>query len=284
METLPKATRPVSSKKHQMVQKQKQPAVRNDQENMIREADGVDITYYTDPLCCWSWAFEPQWRKLQFEFGDRICFRYCMGGLIPDWKNFHDPINSISRPIQMGPVWMHAAQLSGMPIQHNIWMKDPPASSYPSCIAVKCAEMQSPSCGDKYLRLVREEAMIKGNNIAKQQVLVQVAEKLKEEFTSFDVEMFKEDLRNDRGLEAFRKDMQQVRYHDINRFPTLIIRKPQQASILISGHRPYVVLTDALNKISPGLSRVRVAESAEQYTSYWGRILPREIDEAISQR
>ena len=22
------------------------------------------VTYYTDPLCCWSWAFEPHWRKL----------------------------------------------------------------------------------------------------------------------------------------------------------------------------------------------------------------------------
>ncbi len=266
-----------------MAQKQKQLAVKDSQQNILHEADGVDITYYTDPLCCWSWAFEPQWRKLRFEFGDKISFRYCMGGLLPGWKSFHDPVNSVSRPIQMGPVWMHAAQLSGMPIQHNIWMKDPPASSYPSCIAVKCAELQSSQFGDKYLRLVREEVMIKGNNIARQQVLLEVAEKLQEEFSAFNVDRFIEDLRNDRGLEAFRKDMQEVRYHDINRFPTLIIRKPQQASIIISGHRPYNVLTDALKKISPGLSSVRVANTAEQYASYWDRSLPREIEEGLSK-
>src|SRR4051794_14473222 len=94
----------------------------------------LDITYYTNPLCCWSWGFEPQWRKLLYTFKDVITYRYRMCGLLPGWKNYHDSVNAVSRPMQMGPVWMHAAQLSGMPVQPNIWITDPPSSSYPACL------------------------------------------------------------------------------------------------------------------------------------------------------
>jgi predicted DsbA family dithiol-disulfide isomerase len=260
------------------------PGVRNNQHQHIhQQADGVDITYYTDPLCCWSWAFEPQWRKLQFEFGEKISFRYCMGGLLPGWNNFHDPVNSVSRPIQMGPVWMHASQLSGMPIQHNIWMKDPPASSYPACIAFKCAELQSSELADRYLRLLREAVMINGLNIAKQEVLIEIATQLPQHYPSFSLSTFKEDLLNDKGLEAFRSDLQEVRYHNINRFPTLIIRRPKQGSVLITGHRPYVVIMDTLKKISPELQKERIAETPEEYTARWAGSLPREIQEGISK-
>jgi hypothetical protein len=69
------------------------------------EEDLVEITYYTDPLCCWSWAFEPQWRRLRYEYSGKIKWRYRMGGLLPDWSSFSDPMNDVSRPIQMGPFW-----------------------------------------------------------------------------------------------------------------------------------------------------------------------------------
>jgi predicted DsbA family dithiol-disulfide isomerase len=270
-------------KKDQTVLNQKPPEVKNNQQNIHQQTDGVDITYYTDPLCCWSWAFEPQWRKLRFEFGDQISYRYCMGGLLPGWKNFHDPVNSVSRPIQMGPVWMHASQLSGMPIQHNIWMKDPPASSYPACIAVKCAELQGLNLQERYLRLLREAVMIHGQNIAREDVLISAARQLHKEYPSFDLTLFKTDLLSDKGLDAFRNDMQQVRLHSINRFPSLIIRRPHQPSMLVTGHRPYIVLIEALKKISPRLQRLREVISREEYTTYWPGILPREIEEGTTQ-
>ena len=254
----------------------------SNQEHYDDMADGVDITYYTDPLCCWSWAFEPEWRRLQYEFGDKIKFRYCMSGLLPSWKNFHDPINSVNRPIQMGPVWMHAAQLSGMPIQHNIWMKEHPVSSYPACIAVKAVELQSAIVADRYLRLLREAVMLNGRNISKEKVLVEVAEQLTKEFQVFNLKLFNEDLHNDKALEAFRSDLQQVKYYSINRFPTLVIRKAGKTSVILSGYRPYALLLEAVQKVSPNIKKIRKAETPSQYASHWQSILPREVAEGIS--
>jgi predicted DsbA family dithiol-disulfide isomerase len=179
-----------------------------------------------------------------------------MGGLIPAWNNFNDEVNFVSRPIQMGPVWMHAGQVGGVPIYHRIWMEDPPSSSYPACIAFKAAELQSPLAAEKYLRLLREAVMLHGQNISKKQVLSELAFQLSSEpLLDFDVNRFEEDMINDKALEFFRKDMQEVNNHNLNRFPTLIFRHPPQQAIMITGYRPYEVLLDAFNTIAPGIEK-----------------------------
>ena len=68
-------------------------------------APPIEIVYYTDPLCCWSWAFEPHWRRLREEFGGALDWRYRMAAMIADWNSYNDPLNSVNRPVQMGPIW-----------------------------------------------------------------------------------------------------------------------------------------------------------------------------------
>ena len=86
-----------------------------------------------DPLCCWSWALEPQWRRLRYEYGRQIRWRYRMAGMIAGWDGYDDPLMSLSRSAQMGPVWLQARHLSGMPTKDQVWTEDPPSSSYPAC-------------------------------------------------------------------------------------------------------------------------------------------------------
>src|SRR5689334_9454281 len=90
------------SRVHQAVNQMAVKTKKNNFQADQQLAGSLTITYYTDPLCCWSWGFEPQWRRLLFEYQGSINHRYCMGGLLPGWKNYHDPINNVSRPIQMG--------------------------------------------------------------------------------------------------------------------------------------------------------------------------------------
>jgi putative protein-disulfide isomerase len=219
-----------------------------------QEEEQVEIIYYTDPLCCWSWAFEPHWKMLKAEFKGKISCRYRMGGLLPDWNSYHDPLNSVSRPSQMGPVWMEASRVSGVPIHDRIWMEDPPASSYPACIAVKCAELQSSEAAEEYLRCLREAVMLNGRNIARREILLELGEILSSASPHiFNFKKFKKDLHNDAGMNAFRDDLHKVRYHQIGRFPALTMRKPREAGIIIIGYRPYKILCDALTHIAPEL-------------------------------
>ncbi len=250
----------------------------------MSSADGVvDIVYYTDPLCCWSWAFEPQWRRLRYEFGTNVRWRYCMGGLIPSWKAFYDAANAVSRPAQMGPVWMEASHLTGMPIQNAIWMTHPPASSYLACIGVKCAELQSPTAGERYLRLLREAVMLQGKNIALQSVLLHVAQDLEEQdSTLFSASQFQKDMQEHKGKEAFRADLQEVQSLQISRFPTLIFRRSGHKSLMVSGHRPYAVLLDIMQQIAPELKPQQNIDAAE-YLAYWGPMTDREMSEVVDR-
>jgi putative protein-disulfide isomerase len=240
------------------------------------KADLLEITYYTDPLCCWSWAMEPQWRKLQYLYARDISVRYCMGGLLPGWNNFHDSVNAVSRPVQMGPVWMHAMQLSGMPFNHTIWMRDPPSSSYLACIAVKCAGLQSPAAEEKYLRLLRESIMINGKNTTKQDGLLTIALELSKAM-SLDVERFRSDLTNDNGLEAFKKDLQEVNYYNIKRFPSLVFKSKHGKAIMLAGYSNFDTLENAL--IQSGIPKRQRIIDTEAYKGYWHLLTEKELDE-----
>jgi putative protein-disulfide isomerase len=197
------------------------------------------VTIFTDPLCCWSWAFEEQLQQLKSNLTLPATCQYRMGGLIPSWNNFHDHVNSVSRPMQMGPVWMHAGQIANKPIYHQLWMEDPPASSYPACIAVKCAQLQSEEAGVSMLHLLRESCMTNGKNIARQEILFEAADNISRTYENFDVAMFKEDFYSNKGMDAFRADLELVAYYRINRFPTLVVKIVNGKSLVISGYRRY---------------------------------------------
>lgn len=195
-----------------------------------------EIIVCTDPLCCWSYAFGPELSKIKNGIPG-AGFRLRMGGLLPGWKNFYDEVNSVTRPVQMGPVWMHAGQMANLPIKHTLWMTDPPASSYPACIAVKAAGLQKKEFDFALLELLRQTCMGEGKNIAKQDVINEAAKKLAEMEPEFDVKRFEHDQQNDTALNEFRKDLEFVKMYNINRFPSLIIKAEGKRSILVSGYR-----------------------------------------------
>src|SRR3954467_779915 len=85
----------------------------------------INIVYYTDPLCCWSWAMEKELEQLEKEWPGTIHRRYLNGGVLPRWKHFVDNQNSILRPAQMGPLWMHASEQFKLNLAYKIWVEDP---------------------------------------------------------------------------------------------------------------------------------------------------------------
>jgi putative protein-disulfide isomerase len=228
----------------QKMNMQKQGALKNNRSSP--SADGVEVTFYTDPLCCWSNAMAPAWDRVISEFGQEMTIHYKMGGLLPSWKHFEDAANSISRPAQMGPEWMHAAHLSGVKINSQVWITDPPASSYPACIAVKCVQLQSETFGAVFLELLRQAVMVEGKNIAKNGVLLDAAWLLHDKYRDFNLFRFRDDLMGDIGKEAFRKDLQDAKYLGINRFPTLVIRRKDRSVIMLTGFQTYESLRSGI--------------------------------------
>lgn len=236
-----------------------------------------NIEYYTDPLCCWSWAMEPQWRKLKFLLKDKLEYRYVMGGLLRDWNHYQDDLNSIGRPSQMGPLWMEAKHISGQPMEESIWIDAPINSSYPACMAVKAAENQSFVAGEAMLRELREAVMFKKKNIAEADVIVEIAEKLAEDkilnFEAFDKCFFSEE-----SAELFKADKDKTKLNNITRFPSMLINYGDKI-YQITGYRPFTVLLETFKALEPNL-KLDENINIEEYKSSYVHLTDKEIAEA----
>ena len=221
---------------------------RKEPQDPTTSVDRVMITYYTDPLCCWSWALEPHWKRLKAEYADRIEWKYVMGGMLQDWQTYNDPMNAVTRPLQLGPIWMHASQVSQRPINSAIWHEDPPASSYPSCVAVACAMRQSTVAGELLLEALREAVMTRAENIARESIIFSIARRLSETHTNaFNFQEFKNAWDHGHGEDIFRNHLMQARFLGIGRYPTLTFTESGCRGIMITGYRPFDALKDALH-------------------------------------
>jgi predicted DsbA family dithiol-disulfide isomerase len=243
----------------------------------------VEVTYLTDPLCSWSWAFEAVWRRLRYEHADRISWRYVLGGMIPDWQTFNDPLHSVHRPAQMGPSWYEVRHLTGMPIDEMIWLQDPPASSYPACLAVKAAGRQGADIEEAYLRRLREAVMLERRNVARREVLMELFGELPAEPLHPLPDRFRRDFLSEDTLAAFREDLKDAGYRGIGRFPAFVLRGASRQAVLLVGYRPYPVLREALAAVAPGLKPSRTAADPVAYALHWGSITAAEVAEATGR-
>ncbi len=243
----------------------------------------VQVEYFTDPLCSWSWAFEVQWRRLRYECAERLSWRYRMGGLIASWRSYDDPLNDIRSPAQMGPQWFEVHEMSGMPLDDHLWQSDPPASSYPACIAVKAAERQGATAVEAYLRRLREAVMMERRNIARHDILLAVAQETAAAGL-FDLDRFCDDLDAAEPTDSFRQDLRDAAYYGIGRFPTLILHRYDGRGIVLVGYRPYEALKAAIEHLVPGITQppeMPPEELAVAYVTRWGRVVARELMEVL---
>lgn len=211
-------------------------------------ADRLEIVFYTDPLCCWSRAVQPQLGKLQQEWETYLQVRYCLCGMIESWQHYRDEDNAVYKPIQMGPLWMQASHITGIPMNSHVWVSDPPQSSYLACTAVKAVQLQDAQAGAHYFKLLQDALMEHSINIALQSRLVDIAAKLVAQYPSFDLERFKQDLVNGNGFNAFAADLAESRARNITRFPTLII-SAHNRGIVITGYKPFNIINDAIRQL-----------------------------------
>lgn len=238
--------------------------------------DKFEIEYFTDPLCCWSWAMEPQFRKLRFLMKDRLMIKYIMGGLLRDWDHFSDKLNDINRPTQFGPLWMEAKHISGQPIEDHIWLKNPVDSSYPACMAVKAAESQSTVAGEAMLRKIREAVMMHQMNIGETEVLLKIAEDIESEKV-LKLEQFKKCFFSSKVAQLFQEDLNLVKIKEITRFPSMLITYGGK-TVQITGYRPFSALKETFKLLDPSLEFDENIKE-EEYLNSWENLTSRELQE-----
>jgi predicted DsbA family dithiol-disulfide isomerase len=170
----------------------------------------VEVRYYTDPGCSWSWGAEPQLRRLAWEFDGELSFRWVMGGLARSYgKEYSDDEGGVAGETCFQDLvshWLDVGVETGMPVDPRIWTKNPISSTYPACLAVKAASEQGEEAGGRYLRRVREGLMHERRRLDHADALLSVAGE-----AGLDLERFGRDVHSNAITEAFAADLDEVR-------------------------------------------------------------------------
>jgi predicted DsbA family dithiol-disulfide isomerase len=158
----------------------------------------VQIRFYTDPACPWSWAGEPAIRRLMWEFEGEIEFTWVMGGLGRSYES--------ANLLQIVSQWLIDAAAGGMPNDPRIWTENPLDSTYPACQAVKAAEEQGWEASYRYLRRLREGIMFERRKLDNAEVLKGEAGPAGLDRKRFEIDLYSEAI-----TEAFAADLDEVR-------------------------------------------------------------------------
>jgi putative protein-disulfide isomerase len=171
----------------------------------------IEVRHYSDPASSWSWGAEPQLRRLMWEFGDELRFVWVMGGLArrfgPEYRDEEAGITGRREwTDDLAAHWLEVAAETQMPIDARVWRRNPIASTYPACQAVKAAFEQGPDLAYAYLRRLREGLMLAGKKLDHPEALIGEAGA-----AGLDPERFRIDLGSHAITEAFAADLEEVR-------------------------------------------------------------------------
>lgn len=230
----------------------------------------VKIIYFTDPICSSCWGIEPQLRKLKLEYGTNFEIEYRMGGLLPDWS-----YNSggISKPSDVAHHWDEASLYYDMPIDGDVWIKDPLNSSYPPSIAFKAAEIQNHEKALLFLRELKEMVFIRKINIAKWENIAIAAEN-----TGLNVNQLKSDY-DGQARVLFEQDLKLAKELGVRGFPTIFFANDNGEKETVYGSKPYAFYETALLKLYPKAKKSEYNKNWETVFSKYNSLTAKEFSE-----
>jgi predicted DsbA family dithiol-disulfide isomerase len=157
----------------------------------------MPATVFTDPYCAWSWATEPQLRRLQVEFGAGLGFTFVIVGL----KRTIEPADAAALAYDVA----EASAESGMPADPRVFLRDPPSSTHPAGLAVAAVSEQ----GDPgpFIRRLREAILLERRRMDTAPALLDAAR----ETGGLDLERLRVDFGSNAIVERFGADLERGR-------------------------------------------------------------------------
>lgn len=230
----------------------------------------VKVIYFTDPICSSCWGIEPQLRKLKLEYGNSIEIEYRMGGLLPDWS-----YNSggISKPSDVAHHWDEVSEYYDMPIDGDVWLEDPLASSFPPSIAFKAAQLQDSEKAILFLREIREMVFLQKKNIAKWENLAIAAKKV-----GLDVEQLKTDFEGKAKIH-FEQDLQFAKQNGVRGFPTIFFLDSTGHRETVYGSKPYSSYETAVLKLHATATKNEYGKDWETLFTKYHSLTAKEFSE-----
>ncbi|RYL90266.1 DsbA family protein [Sporolactobacillus sp. THM19-2] len=200
----------------------------------------IEILEFIDPLCPECWGLEPAMKKFILEYHDYFKLRAVL-------TTKHDTANQyqFSQVKKMAESWDKCAHMTGMCCDSNVWLENPP-SPYAIAIAIKAAEFQGSTAGNRFLRRIREQVFLEKKGLNRFEELQDVARLAK-----LNVEEFSNDFHSCRSIKALQADRRLANEMSITELPALLFTNlcTDDEAIKISGQYDYDVYVQILEDL-----------------------------------
>ena len=192
----------------------------------------IDLYYFTDPICSHCWALEPALRKFQAQYGKYFRFHTVMGGLLKEWNGFADKANGIGGPADVAGHWREVGEHSRMPIDGSVWLEDPIHSSYPPSRVFAVIKKKDPELANVFLRKIREALFVFNQNIAKDDVLIDILNGL-----NLNGEEIIKEAHSSEGETLLQQEFSIAKNLGVRGFPTIIMVNEENKGVKLVGAR-----------------------------------------------
>lgn len=226
------------------------PLITKDQPGAPLKSKLIQVIYFTDPICSTCWIIQPLLRKLKLEYDNYIDIDYRMGGLLPSWENYNKGI--IQKPSDAAKHWEEVSVSYDMPLDGDVWLEDPLASSYPPSIAFKAAQMQDNERAILFLRRIKEMVFLEKKNIIKWKFIEKAALE-----AGLDSARLLRDIEGE-GRVLFSKDLIMAEQLRVTVFPTLFFSNCGDKKYVLKGFQPYEKYEEIIHKLIPSAKKEEI--------------------------
>jgi len=245
------------------------------------------IAHFTDPLCFWCYAMEPEIRKIRVLLDERLEYRIVMGVLSADVHELigYDAETELRYELFRAQIAEHlvqAARAIGMPFSAERLTTGRPEEfvSLPLCLAYCAMRLIDEKIAEAYLRRMRECAYAEGRSLATVEAQVELAKEF-----PVNIEQFRSNLESEAAAQVLQEGIDECRTYNITAFPTLLLQYGEN-KVLMRGYFDYTGIKQAIAQLTDGDISLSDAEfsihALEAFVDRFGKVAAREIQTMFS--
>nr|AHF24868.1 thiol oxidoreductase, DsbA family, FrnE subfamily [uncultured bacterium Contig1491] len=256
-------------------------------DNLVHMEKKLSIAHFTDPLCFWCYAMEPEIRKVRVLLDGQLDYRIVMGVLSADVHDFigYDAETELRYELfraQIAEHLMHAAQAIGMPFSLERLTAGRPEEfvSLPLCLAYCAMSLIDKTIAEAYLRRMRECVYAEGRSLSTVESQVELAKEF-----PIDIEQFRSNLEDGAAVPVLQEGVDECKAYNVVAFPTLLFQYGEQRA-MTSGYFDFAALRDGIAQLTNGEISLSDAEfslhALEGFVDRFGKVAAREIQTMFS--
>ena len=245
------------------------------------------IEHFTDPLCFWCYAMEPEMRKIRVLLDDQLDYRIVMGVLSSDVHEIigYDEDAELRYEVyraMLANYFRESVKMVRMPLSLDNMLTHGPEDlvSLPLSLAYCAMKMIDKDIAEAYLRRMRERVFAEGCSLSTVDQQVQLASEF-----PINVEQFRSNLDNPEIATVLQQGVDKCRIYGITAFPTLLLQWGNKR-MMAQGYHTFEELKQAIGQVTGGdiiLSDAEFSERAlETYVDRFGKAAACEIQTMFS--